>query len=102
MISKYSPIFLLHIPRTPAYILYPIMAGGLLRETGRNYIYLQFLVIMRYIYLVYSLVSSEAALSDCCHFSFSHHRVTIPPSGWISSAHRQGVKILGTLYALST
>lgn len=30
-------------------------------------------------------------------FSFSHNRVTIPPSGWISSAHRQGVKILGTL-----
>ncbi|KAI0301885.1 glycosyl hydrolase family 85-domain-containing protein [Multifurca ochricompacta] len=29
---------------------------------------------------------------------FSHHRVTIPPSGWISSAHRQGVKILGTLH----
>ncbi len=32
--------------------------------------------------------------------SFSHNRVTIPPSGWISSAHRQGVKILGTLYAI--
>ncbi|KAF8164722.1 glycoside hydrolase family 85 protein [Crassisporium funariophilum] len=28
---------------------------------------------------------------------FSHQRVTIPPPGWISAAHRQGVKILGTL-----
>lgn len=29
--------------------------------------------------------------------SFSHHRVTIPPSGWTTAAHRQGVKMLGTL-----
>ncbi|KAI0052666.1 glycoside hydrolase family 85 protein [Auriscalpium vulgare] len=28
---------------------------------------------------------------------FSHHRVTVPPPGWTSSAHRQGVKMLGTL-----
>ncbi|KAH9936857.1 glycosyl hydrolase family 85-domain-containing protein [Epithele typhae] len=28
---------------------------------------------------------------------FSHHRVTIPPSGWSTAAHRQGVKMLGTL-----
>ncbi|KAG7089814.1 hypothetical protein E1B28_011463 [Marasmius oreades] len=28
---------------------------------------------------------------------FSHYRVTIPPPGWISAAHRQGVKMLGTL-----
>ncbi|KAJ6473218.1 glycosyl hydrolase family 85-domain-containing protein [Mycena sanguinolenta] len=28
---------------------------------------------------------------------FSHHRVTVPPSGWITAAHRQGVKMLGTL-----
>ncbi|KAF9266577.1 hypothetical protein L218DRAFT_956359 [Marasmius fiardii PR-910] len=28
---------------------------------------------------------------------FSHYRVTIPPPGWITAAHRQGVKILGTL-----
>ncbi|CAL1702973.1 unnamed protein product [Somion occarium] len=28
---------------------------------------------------------------------FAHHRVSVPPSGWITAAHRQGVKILGTL-----
>ncbi|KAF8875995.1 glycoside hydrolase family 85 protein [Infundibulicybe gibba] len=28
---------------------------------------------------------------------FSHHRVTVPPPGWVNAAHRQGVKILGTL-----
>ncbi|EGO27070.1 glycoside hydrolase family 85 protein [Serpula lacrymans var. lacrymans S7.9] len=28
---------------------------------------------------------------------FSHHRVTVPPSGWVTAAHRQGVKLLGTL-----
>ncbi|PCH41736.1 glycoside hydrolase family 85 protein [Wolfiporia cocos MD-104 SS10] len=28
---------------------------------------------------------------------FAHHRVTIPPSGWTTAAHRSGVKMLGTL-----
>ncbi|KAF7776476.1 CAZyme family GH85 [Agaricus bisporus var. burnettii] len=28
---------------------------------------------------------------------FSHHRVTIPPPGWVNAAHRQGVKMLGVL-----
>ncbi|KAJ6579582.1 glycoside hydrolase family 85 protein [Mycena vulgaris] len=28
---------------------------------------------------------------------FSHHRVTVPPPGWVTAAHRQGVKMLGTL-----
>ncbi|KAF9236910.1 glycoside hydrolase family 85 protein [Melanogaster broomeanus] len=28
---------------------------------------------------------------------FSHHRVTVPPSGWINAAHKQGTKMLGTL-----
>ena len=27
---------------------------------------------------------------------FSHHRVTIPPPGWIEAAHKNGVKILAT------
>ncbi|KAJ3760025.1 glycoside hydrolase family 85 protein [Lentinula raphanica] len=36
--------------------------------------------------------------SSCDTFIyFSHHRVTVPPPGWISASHRQGVKILGTL-----
>ncbi|KAF8654872.1 hypothetical protein AX16_003333 [Volvariella volvacea WC 439] len=29
--------------------------------------------------------------------SFSHHRVTAPPPSWSTAAHRQGVKMLGTL-----
>ncbi|KAF9007924.1 glycosyl hydrolase family 85-domain-containing protein [Cyathus striatus] len=28
---------------------------------------------------------------------FAHQRVTVPPPGWISAAHRQGVKMLGVL-----
>ncbi|KAG6375348.1 glycoside hydrolase family 85 protein [Boletus reticuloceps] len=28
---------------------------------------------------------------------FSHHRVTVPPSGWTNTAHKQGTKMLGTL-----
>lgn len=29
--------------------------------------------------------------------SFSHHRVSCPPAGWIRAAHQGGTKILGTL-----
>ncbi|KIJ58847.1 glycoside hydrolase family 85 protein [Hydnomerulius pinastri MD-312] len=28
---------------------------------------------------------------------FSHHRITVPPSGWTNAAHKQGTKMLGTL-----
>ena len=28
---------------------------------------------------------------------FSHHRLSIPPAGWIAAAHAHGVRILGTL-----
>lgn len=28
---------------------------------------------------------------------FSHHRLSLPPSSWISTAHRHGTKILGCL-----
>ena len=33
--------------------------------------------------------------------SFAHNRITIPPSGWITAAHRQGVKMLGTMWVLA-
>ncbi|TFK64036.1 glycoside hydrolase family 85 protein [Pluteus cervinus] len=36
--------------------------------------------------------------SSCSSFIyFAHHRITIPPAAWINAAHRQGVKMLGTL-----
>jgi mannosyl-glycoprotein endo-beta-N-acetylglucosaminidase len=45
------------------------------------------------------LSSSADFVSQCpLIISFAHHRVSVPPSGWVSAAHRQGVKILGTLY----
>ncbi|KAJ3473999.1 hypothetical protein NLI96_g12705 [Meripilus lineatus] len=28
---------------------------------------------------------------------FSHHRVTVPPPGWVNASHRQGTLMLGTL-----
>ncbi|KAF4580248.1 hypothetical protein EYR40_003230 [Pleurotus pulmonarius] len=28
---------------------------------------------------------------------FAHHRISTPPPGWINAAHRQGVKMLGTI-----
>ncbi|KAI0640580.1 glycosyl hydrolase family 85-domain-containing protein [Trametes meyenii] len=28
---------------------------------------------------------------------FAHHRITVPPSGWSTAAHRNGVKMLGTI-----
>ncbi|KAI0637540.1 glycosyl hydrolase family 85-domain-containing protein [Trametes polyzona] len=28
---------------------------------------------------------------------FAHHRITVPPSGWTTAAHRHGVKMLGTI-----
>ncbi|KAL0948921.1 hypothetical protein HGRIS_009030 [Hohenbuehelia grisea] len=28
---------------------------------------------------------------------FAHHRISLPPPGWINAAHRQGNKILGTI-----
>ncbi|KAF8999398.1 glycoside hydrolase family 85 protein [Cyathus striatus] len=28
---------------------------------------------------------------------FAHHRITVPPPGWVNAAHRQGVKVLGTI-----
>ncbi|TDL17628.1 hypothetical protein BD410DRAFT_541522 [Rickenella mellea] len=50
---------------------------------------------------------TEDPLSLCYTFNFwdrcdtfiyfSHHAVTVPPPGWINAAHRQGVKMLGTL-----
>jgi mannosyl-glycoprotein endo-beta-N-acetylglucosaminidase len=39
-----------------------------------------------------------------CHWAaidtfvyFSHHLVTVPPVGWVSAAHTNGVRVLGTI-----
>ena len=63
MISKY----LLQILFSCTYeliISVPVMVGGLLREARRDNVYLQFLAIMRYLYLVYPLVCESATPSD--------------------------------------
>jgi hypothetical protein len=66
MISKY----LLQILFSCTYeltISVPVMAGGLLREARGDNVYLQFLAIMRYLYLVYPLICKSATPSDS-HF----------------------------------
>jgi len=53
------------------------------------------------LYSKYHLISSILLIGHVLSPSFSHHRVTAPPPGWINAAHRQGVKILGVLYVSS-
>jgi len=73
MISKYirNHVF---ISRAKLTSTIPVMAGGLLGEARRDNIYLQFLVIMRHLCLVYLLVSSSEHMSHC-------HSQFLPPSG---------------------
>eukprot|EP01105_Mastigella_eilhardi_P027896 TRINITY_DN885_c0_g1_i3.p1 TRINITY_DN885_c0_g1~~TRINITY_DN885_c0_g1_i3.p1 ORF type:complete len:282 (+),score=60.54 TRINITY_DN885_c0_g1_i3:361-1206(+) len=42
---------------------------------------------------VYHITAWQRMHSFCY---FSHHRVTIPPCGWINAAHVHGVRVLGT------
>lgn len=46
---------------------------------------------------LFSTSVSIAEESDDRVRSFSHHRFTVPPSGWINAAHKQGTGMLGTL-----
>jgi hypothetical protein len=75
-----------------------VWAGRVLGEPDEHGVHVQLLVVLRHLRLVRaSRLLVTFALSRAR--SFAHHRVTIPPSGWTTAAHRQGVKMLGTLCA---
>jgi len=69
------------IPRNPRHSRTPSTSGHSVRSLSS-----ECRVDWRYWSGVHSPVSS-----------FAHNRITIPPSGWITAAHRQGVKTLGTM-----
>ena len=72
-------------------------AGWLHGEAIVIGVYFQLLAFLRHLHLVSRVVSQVALRMNQLVCSFAHHRVTIPPSGWVTAAHRQGVRMLGTL-----
>lgn len=87
-----------HVFNTPAHQLTDYGRGDTLRNRKKPRTPS---IFGHYAISLSSISATIYVLPRLIGFSFSHNRVTIPPSGWISSAHRQGVKILGTLYAIS-
>jgi hypothetical protein len=87
IVIKYSVIYI---------ILTITVTGWVHRKLHWNGLHLQLLGLLRYLRLV-NRFTHVITRSYSIKSSFSHHRVTIPPPGWTTAAHRQGVKMLGTL-----
>ena len=75
--------------------------GRIQRVGHSSLLHVQLLAILRHVHLVWVSRSTGPKKDPALIFqssSFSHHRVTIPPPGWSTAAHRHGVKMLGVLY----
>ena len=75
--------------------------GRIQRVGNSSFLHVQLLAVLRHIHLVWVSRSNRLRMDTTLIFpfsSFSHHRVTIPPPGWSTAAHRHGVKMLGVLY----